>query len=128
MISQAKELSQALKAIGLRHGSWKTDGDFTVKTERTRKIDRSNGGYLRYTLYGDALAHPQNRRANEVIAENADRLVREFGLSVILVESERNGERRVSAVVSTRWNRNRAVSILRDGEWTYRTVSAVEEV
>lgn len=125
MISQAKDLSEALKAIGLRRGSWKTDGDFTVKTDRIRKRDAN--GY-RWTEYGDAMASPQNRRANEVIAANADRLVREFGLSVTLVEVERNGETRVHAVVSTKWNRSNVVTTLRDGEWTYRTVSAVEEV
>jgi hypothetical protein len=114
MTVQAKRLRDALCAVGLKHGSWRSEGDFTVSTETTRRRDVSSG--LRYSEYGDASSHLQSRTAMAKVAEYADSLAAQE-LSVILCYS---GAELVTAVVSSKHNAHHEVSILRDGDWTRR--------
>jgi hypothetical protein len=113
---QAERLIKGLKEIGLKHGHWKRGGEFTVATEITRRRDRNTG--MRYPEYGEAMAHLQTA-ALERVAENAQKLA-DAGHHVILVYSS-DFDRRdglVTAVVSTKYNPNHVVSVMRDGNWT----------
>jgi hypothetical protein len=118
MTSQAQTLIAALKALGLKHGSWKTGGDFTVETVVTRRTDRTSG--IRYSEFGDAVAHTQNKLARLFLAEHADQLAADgFGVVVVTVEGAV-----VAVIVSTKYNPQHAVSTLADGEWSFHTVPA----
>lgn len=117
MTSQAKRVSDALTALGLRRGTWRTDADFSVRTETFSRRDKASG--LRYTEFGDAMAHPQ-RKALATIEANADHLAAQ-GLGVTLVYIE---DRLVTALVHSRYNPRCEVSILRDGVWSRRAAAA----
>jgi hypothetical protein len=117
MTVQAKRLVDALKAIGLKHGSFRTGGEFTVSTD-TKRITSRDG--FRYSEFGDAMASVATVGQEKVLA-NLDRLVTEFGLSVTVVESSATGFRH--AIVSSRHNPDRIVTYSTDGAWRYEKVT-----
>lgn len=114
MTVQAKRVVDALKALGLKHGSWRHGGDFIVRTEITRRFDKPSG--MRYSEYGNARASLQ-KHARSVVEQHAKELAADGGLSVILCYHEGS---LVTAVVSSGHNPKGIVSVLRDGVWSYK--------
>ena len=106
--------TDALKALGLTHGGWRTGGDFTVTTDRKHKRDRSTG--LRYVEFGDASARIEGK-ALATVEANADALARQE-LQVMLIYG--SDGRLVTTIVSSKHNQNCIVTILRGGVWSYR--------
>jgi hypothetical protein len=122
---QAQRLIDALKAIGLKHGSARAGGDFTVQTERKRITSRSTG--QRYTEFGNATAHisgPRRREAVAIAAEAADDLARQ-GLTVFLIFSSTVEGEVVDTIVSSRHNPYARVSEFRNGTFTDRRTKEV---
>jgi len=118
---QAQRLIDAMKAAGLKHGSWKHDGDFTVRTDIKRKVDRGYSG-LRYSEYGDAMVHWECRsdRKREAIFPLVDRFAREEFQVIVMV----NGDDEIfDVIVSSRHNPSHQVSTfkLATAEWERRT-------
>lgn len=99
MTSQAQLLIEALKRLGLKHGTYRHGGEFTVETN------------------GDALAHISSRVAQATVAEHADELTRN-GFGVTLVYGDKG--QLVSTLVSTRTPAKGEIGILRNGVWHYR--------
>lgn len=108
---QAQDLIDALKGIGLTHGSWRKGGDFTVRTDVTRK--RTPSG-IRYSQFGDAMAHIE--RTGQVCAEQNAQALACQGFTVIVVKDETDNL--VTVVVSTKSNPTHSVSLLKGGEWS----------
>lgn len=107
---QAQRLIDALKGIGLRHGSWRTDGDFTVATETQRIRDRATG--RRYSQFGDAHASLQNRAAHQLAWERRFDLA-DAGVKVTALEFS---DGRIHVVCFSAWQGS--VTVKRaDGTW-----------
>lgn len=117
---QAKRLIAALKGVGLKHGGYRSGGDFTVRTEIKRRRMRDG---LRYSEFHEAMAYTQGREPNAVIEQNADRLVLD-GYSVTLVYSA--DDTLVAAIVSSAHNRRQTISILHGSEWSHRAARQQE--
>lgn len=119
MTVQAKRVVDALKALGLKHGSFRSGGEFTVATD-TKRITSREG--FRYSEFGDATASISSEGQQKVLA-NAERLVTEFGLSVTIVErTKEDGTTWRHAIVHSRSNPDQIVTYLTDGEWRYERV------
>jgi len=111
---QARRLIDALKGIGMKHGRWKSGGDFYVRTD-IRRV-RTPSGFT-YSEYGEAMAHTNNREASRVIEQHADALALD-GHTVTLVY---NGGVLTTAFITSRHNPQHVVSEFRDGVWQWRT-------
>lgn len=114
---QAQRIIDALRGIGLKHGSYRTGGDFTVRTEITRFRGKEYRGVYA-AEYGNATALIEPRVA-EFVAERAQELA-DAGHSVHLIYSstcERRGGL-VSVIVSSGYNPHCVVRVSRDGEWS----------
>lgn len=111
MIHQAKLVSDALKSIGLKHGSWRSGGDFTVRTDITRRYDKASG--RTYPEYGTARARIENK-ARATVEANAQVLAdKGFSVTLVYVKDEL-----VTTIVSSDYNRGNRVSVFNDDGWS----------